>query len=472
MPRDGSGNYTLPVGNPVISGTTIESNWANTTMEDIAIALTNSLSRNGNGGMLAPLGFVDGTEAAPGMFFVSQVNMGLHRANLNDLRIVLAGSTRVQITDGLVNTTVQLQDRGNNVLTTAGGQTINGTLDVIGDVDINGEVDITGGLSATGLITTTNNFESMVTSGSQRQLTIYNTVSGGIQLRNTAASAGRINQVSTSGAFEATWIGTTRNAGVELYYNNSSKLITRTDGVDITGQLDASGELRQYGRPIFQGNSSYDLTDCNNADGSRVYSTSSTASNRPISGSLNGVTVNFLATNGNNLSQFYTALSGTNPVFGFRSRSGGTWSDWRTMIHDGGGQTINGDLSCTGSVTGGTSDIRTKDISSCISPNRCLNAVLDYSVIRYKDKPLHQRVSKLPQIGLVANEVEKDFPELVCPAPFDVDPETGESISGENYLTLKYERMVSVLVGAIQGLNMEVEELTRDLTELRSTLNL
>jgi hypothetical protein len=45
--RDGSGNYSLPSGNPVSTGTSISSTWANTTLSDIATALTNSISKDG-----------------------------------------------------------------------------------------------------------------------------------------------------------------------------------------------------------------------------------------------------------------------------------------------------------------------------------------------------------------------------------------------------------------------------------------
>ena len=48
MPRDIAGNYTLPAGNPVVPNTVIASNWANTTMQDVATALTNSLSIDGS----------------------------------------------------------------------------------------------------------------------------------------------------------------------------------------------------------------------------------------------------------------------------------------------------------------------------------------------------------------------------------------------------------------------------------------
>jgi hypothetical protein len=47
MSRNGNGVYTLPVGNPVITGTTIESSWANTTMQNVADALTQSVASDG-----------------------------------------------------------------------------------------------------------------------------------------------------------------------------------------------------------------------------------------------------------------------------------------------------------------------------------------------------------------------------------------------------------------------------------------
>ena len=47
MSRNGSGTYSLPAGNPVVTGTTISSTWANTTLNDIANALTGSLAADG-----------------------------------------------------------------------------------------------------------------------------------------------------------------------------------------------------------------------------------------------------------------------------------------------------------------------------------------------------------------------------------------------------------------------------------------
>jgi len=47
MSRNGSGTYNLPTGNPVTTGTAITSNWGNTTMSDIATALTGSVAADG-----------------------------------------------------------------------------------------------------------------------------------------------------------------------------------------------------------------------------------------------------------------------------------------------------------------------------------------------------------------------------------------------------------------------------------------
>ena len=47
MSRNGSGTYSLPAGNPVVTGTTISSTWANSTLTDIQNAITQSVSADG-----------------------------------------------------------------------------------------------------------------------------------------------------------------------------------------------------------------------------------------------------------------------------------------------------------------------------------------------------------------------------------------------------------------------------------------
>jgi hypothetical protein len=61
MSRNGSGTYTLPAGNPVVTGTTITSSWANTSLSDIASALTQSVAADGQTPMTGNLNMTNNT---------------------------------------------------------------------------------------------------------------------------------------------------------------------------------------------------------------------------------------------------------------------------------------------------------------------------------------------------------------------------------------------------------------------------
>ena len=91
MPRNASGTYSLPSGNPVVAGTTIEASWANTTLQDVATELTNSLSRTGAGGMLAPFRLSDGTLGAPGIAFLNEPASGMFRPSASNVSMAVSG---------------------------------------------------------------------------------------------------------------------------------------------------------------------------------------------------------------------------------------------------------------------------------------------------------------------------------------------------------------------------------------------
>ena len=55
MSRNGSGVYSLPAGNPVVTQTSISSSWANGTLGDIATALTGSVAADGQTPMTGAL---------------------------------------------------------------------------------------------------------------------------------------------------------------------------------------------------------------------------------------------------------------------------------------------------------------------------------------------------------------------------------------------------------------------------------
>lgn len=55
MPRNGSGSYAPPTGNPVVDGTTIDPSVHNTTINDIGAEITNSVPRDGQAAMTGAL---------------------------------------------------------------------------------------------------------------------------------------------------------------------------------------------------------------------------------------------------------------------------------------------------------------------------------------------------------------------------------------------------------------------------------
>jgi hypothetical protein len=64
----------------VVPNTTIESDWANDTLADLAQAMTDSTDRYGRGGLTAPLRLVDGTEPQPAWAFASETGTGMYKA--------------------------------------------------------------------------------------------------------------------------------------------------------------------------------------------------------------------------------------------------------------------------------------------------------------------------------------------------------------------------------------------------------
>jgi hypothetical protein len=65
------------------------------------------------------------------------------------------------------------------------------------------------------------------------------------------------------------------------------------------------------------------------------------------------------------------------------------------------------------------------------------------------------------EIGLSAQQVRSVLPEVTSLAPFDRNQFTGESLSGENYITINYAKLVTLLVAVAQEQQKEIEELKR-----------
>lgn len=78
------------------------------------------------------------------------------------------------------------------------------------------------------------------------------------------------------------------------------------------------------------------------------------------------------------------------------------------------------------------------------------------------------------EVGLIAQDVEKIMPQVVGLAPFDIEvDDKGEktSKSGENYLTIQYERLVPLLIEGIKEQQSTIDSLTNRIETLEAQLN-
>jgi hypothetical protein len=122
---------------------------------------------------------------------------------------------------------------------------------------------------------------------------------------------------------------------------------------------------------------------------------------------------------------------------------------------------VTGEIRATNEITAYFSDRRLKENIEIIKDS--LEKVLKISGVTYTGNRLAEKFGydrHKRQVGLLADEVEAVLPEIIRPAPFDIDKD-GNSKSGENYKTVQYEKIVPLLVEAIKALAAEIEELKK-----------
>jgi len=144
----------------------------------------------------------------------------------------------------------------------------------------------------------------------------------------------------------------------------------------------------------------------------------------------------------------------------------GGWSAGSTYVGVSGGQ-----LFATSEIIAYYSDGRLKTNLGNITG--ALDAVTKLNGFRYTNNELAKTfgyTDEKVQLGVDAQEIEALFPEIVTIAPFDIttDPETGKTISksGENYKTVRYEKLVPVLIEAIKEQQQQIAQLTEMVNKL------
>ena len=115
---------------------------------------------------------------------------------------------------------------------------------------------------------------------------------------------------------------------------------------------------------------------------------------------------------------------------------------------------VGGEIRATNDVIAYYSDDRLKTRLGNIE--HALDKVKSLAGFHYHANELAQSLGyePKPEVGVSAQEVQKIFPEIVVPAPID-----------ENYLTVKYEKLIPVLIEAIKELSEEIDAVKRKLND-------
>ena len=150
---------------------------------------------------------------------------------------------------------------------------------------------------------------------------------------------------------------------------------------------------------------------------------------------------------------------GRSVLLDFNETTGGTSIEPVEKLH------VIGNIVATGFITAYYSDKRLKEfISNIENPLSIIDNLHGYF---YKANKLaiENGFTDERNIGLSAQDVQKVLPELVKLAPFDtIKNKNGEAVSksGNNYLTVCYEKLAPVFVEAIKELNNQVSEIKNE----------
>lgn len=131
-----------------------------------------------------------------------------------------------------------------------------------------------------------------------------------------------------------------------------------------------------------------------------------------------------------------------------------------------------GEIRATNNITAFYSDERLKENIKTIPS--ALSKLLSLRGVTYNTNKLAEQYGyfdKKEQVGVIAQEVEKVLPQIVVPAPFDIEQdEDGNeySKSGENYKTVQYDKLIPLLIEAIKEQQETIISLQKRIEDLEN----
>lgn len=142
MSYNGSGTYVPPAGQPVTTGTVIQSSTFNTLVTDIGNTFNNVLPRDGQAAMQGQLKLIDGTSAVPGLAFNSEASSGMFRPVAGVLALAASGIEGLRLNGSgrvMIGTTT---DDGTNKLQVNGAAKISGAATLASTLNVSGATSL------------------------------------------------------------------------------------------------------------------------------------------------------------------------------------------------------------------------------------------------------------------------------------------------------------------------------------------
>jgi hypothetical protein len=130
---------------------------------------------------------------------------------------------------------------------------------------------------------------------------------------------------------------------------------------------------------------------------------------------------------------------------------------------------VGGAITAAGDITAYSSDNRLKtNIEIINDPLSKINKLSGFTYDWARDKCIIAGfdANDEKQIGVFAQDVQSVIPEAVKLAPFDRD-DNGNSKSGDNYLTVQYEKIVPLLIESIKEQQKQINELRNEVELLK-----
>lgn len=118
-----------------------------------------------------------------------------------------------------------------------------------------------------------------------------------------------------------------------------------------------------------------------------------------------------------------------------------------------------GEILATNNITAYYSDQRLK--TNIQSINNAMEKIMQINGVYYNANNIatsYGYSNDKKEVGVLAQEIQSVLPEVVTLAPFDRN-EDGKSKSGENYLTVHYEKIIPLLINGIKELQGQINEL-------------